>query len=71
MASLALPVETRIASFSRLAGMSLSGVTRPVSPGGGAVSGVASSSCITSFKTAASSCASITGGYIYVCFSFQ
>ena len=52
MASLDLPVETRMASFSRLAGMSLAlGVTRFTIPVGAVVSGVASSSCITSLKS--------------------
>ena len=52
-----------MASFSRLAGMSLPGVTRLVSPVGGPVSGVASSICITSFMTAF--CAS---ALVYRCF---
>ena len=69
MASLALPVETRMASFSRLAGMSLPGVTRLVSPLAGPVSGVASSICITSFMT--SSCASAMVYKVFKCSVFN
>ena len=56
-----------MASFSRLAGMSLPGVTKLVSPVGGPVSGVASSICITSFMT--SSCASAMGIYVFSVFN--
>ena len=66
MASLDLTVETRMASFSRLAGMSLAaGVTRLTIPVGSAVSGVASSSCMTSFK-ASCSCAVAMSIYVFL-----
>ena len=68
MASLDLPVETRMASFSRLAGMSLAGSPRFAIPVGAAVSGVASSSCITTFKAACSSC---VWAMVYMCFQFS
>ena len=69
MASLDLPVETRMASFSRLAGMSLAaGVTRFAIPVGVAVSGVDSSSCTTSFKAA---CSSYVWAMVYMCFQFS
>ena len=67
MASLDLPVETRMASFSRFAGMSLAaGVTRLTIPVGSAVSGVASNSCITSFKASCSCAVSI---YVFLDFN--
>ena len=59
MTSLALPVETRMASFSRLAGMSLTTGKTLAGP----VSGVGSSICITPFMTG-SSCAS---AMLYIC----
>ena len=55
-----------MASFSRLAGMSLAGSPRFAIPVGAAVSGVASSSCMTSLKAACSSCA---WAMVYMCFS--
>ena len=55
-----------MASFSRLAGMSLPGVTRLVSPLAGPVSGVASSISITSFMTA-----SFASAMVYRCFQFS
>ena len=74
MASLDLPVQTRMASFSRLEGMSLASGVNPrfTIPVGAAVSGEASRSCMTSFKAAWSStetCMSCAWamGYIYMC----